>query len=127
MEASITRGALIAVPLALIAVAVVQRRRNGSQTSVKLPTSGGKMQERLGGATALRQGGARLQSLGGATALRLGGARAQKLAGGKPQGKRHKPNNRMRYYGLALLINALERDRTRKAVIAGLKLAQKRA
>jgi len=106
--------------------------------SVKLPTGGakvqeklgvGKMQEKLGGAKLQEKiGGAKLQEkLGGAKALRLGSAQAQKMIGGKPQGKRHKPNNRMRYYGLALLINALERDRTRKAVIAGLRLAQRRA
>jgi hypothetical protein len=41
--------------------------------------------------------------------------------------KRHKPKSRMRYYTIAMLINALERESTRRAVIGGLKLAQRRA
>jgi hypothetical protein len=67
---------------------------------------------------------------GGTTVAKLhpGGKIAAKLnAGGKVAAKRHKPKSKMRYYGLGLLINALERDGTRKAVIAGLKLAQRRA
>ncbi len=76
---------LVAIPVALVAAAVVQRRRNGGDAVAKLKVAG------------------------------------------KATAKRHKPKSRMRYYGLGLLINALERDSTRKAVIAGLKLAQRRA
>jgi len=48
-------------------------------------------------------------------------------ATGRPKHRRHRPNNMLRYYGLGMLISALERDSTRKAVILGLKWAQKRA
>lgn len=40
---------------------------------------------------------------------------------------RHKPRNIMRYYSIGLLISLLERDTTRKALIAGLKWARQRA
>ncbi|MDB5074743.1 MAG: hypothetical protein JWO42_922 [Chloroflexi bacterium] len=135
MAANVARGALIAIPLALVAVAVVQRRRNGGHMEAKLPMSP-KAQEKISGTKPLgKLGGAKMQGMMSGAKLqgmmggtKLQGSRLQGMMGGaKPQGKRHKPNNRMRYYGLTLLINALERDRTRKAVIAGLKLAQKRA
>ncbi len=45
----------------------------------------------------------------------------------KAKARRHKPKSVARYYGLTLLINALERDATRKAVLAGLKWARKRS
>jgi hypothetical protein len=109
----ISKVALVAVPVALIAVAVVQRRRNGSSASVKLPVGGVKLQA---GGMKLPVGGVKLPV--GGVKLTAGGT--------KPHVKRHKPKNRMRYYGLGLVINALERDSTRKAMIAGLKLAQKR-
>lgn len=40
---------------------------------------------------------------------------------------RRRPRSLVRYYGLGVVIAALERDSTRKAVIGVLKLAQKRA
>jgi hypothetical protein len=76
---------IVAIPVALAAAAVLQRRRAGVSAVAKVNPIG------------------------------------------KIAAKRHKPKSRMRYYGLGLLINALERDGTRKAVIAGLKLAQRRA
>jgi hypothetical protein len=102
----ISKVALVVVPVALIAVAVVQRRRNGPSASVKLPVGGVKLPV---GGVKLPVGGVKLTA-----------------GGTKPHMRRHKPKNRMRYYGLGLVINALERDSTRKAMIAGLKLAQKR-
>lgn len=41
--------------------------------------------------------------------------------------KRHKPKNVARYYGIGLLIGALERDSSRKALLTGLKWMQRRA
>jgi len=41
--------------------------------------------------------------------------------------KRHKPKNLARYYGIGVLISALERDSTRKALLTGLKWMQRRA
>ena len=41
--------------------------------------------------------------------------------------KRPKPKNLARYYGIGVLINALERDSTRKALLTGLKWMQRRA
>ena len=57
------------------------------------------------------------------------GAAARTSAGyaGRAKAKRRRPRSLLRYYGLGLVISALERESTRKAVIAGLKLAQKRA
>lgn len=46
---------------------------------------------------------------------------------GKATAKRRKPRSLVRYYGMGVLINALERDATRKMIIATLKLMQKRA
>lgn len=67
-------------------------------------------------------GGLRLQR-------RQPGTAVEKIshAAGKATSGHHKPKNRARYYAIGLLIAALERDRTRKAVILGLKYAQKRA
>jgi hypothetical protein len=47
--------------------------------------------------------------------------------GEQVKARRSKPRKMLRYYGISLLIGALERDITRKAVIAGLKLARARA
>lgn len=52
---------------------------------------------------------------------------AVKDAASKVARPRRKPKNLLRYYGIGLLINGLERDATRKALIATLKWAQKRA
>ena len=41
--------------------------------------------------------------------------------------KRHKPKNVARYYGIGLLIGALERDSSRKVLLTGLKWMQRRA
>ena len=43
------------------------------------------------------------------------------------RGGSRKPRNLMRYYSIGLLINMLERDATRKALITGLKWARHRA
>jgi hypothetical protein len=42
-------------------------------------------------------------------------------------GKRHRPRNIVRYYALGLLINVLERDSTRKALLSVLRAARNRA
>jgi hypothetical protein len=54
-------------------------------------------------------------------------ARSAGGSAAKARPKRRRPRSLLRYYGLGLVISALERESTRKAVIAGLKLAQKRA
>ena len=41
--------------------------------------------------------------------------------------KRYRPKNFVRYYGLSVLISALERESTRKAIITTLKWVQKRS
>jgi hypothetical protein len=56
-----------------------------------------------------------------------GAARTVAGGGAKAKAKRRRPRSLLRYYGLGVVIAALERESTRKAVIAGLKLAQKRA
>lgn len=48
-------------------------------------------------------------------------------SGGKGTASRRKPKNLLRYYGITILINALERESTRKAVLATLKWARQRA
>jgi hypothetical protein len=64
----------------------------------------------------------------GIVQLRRGmAAEGRAPAEGKAARARHRPRSFVRYYGLGLLINALERDATRKAVITVLKLMQKRA
>jgi hypothetical protein len=46
---------------------------------------------------------------------------------GKSMAPKHKPKNMLRYYGITMLINALEREATRKMVLAALKWARQRA
>jgi hypothetical protein len=46
---------------------------------------------------------------------------------GKGKSRRRRPHNFFRYYGLAILISALEREATRRAVIGLLRWAQRRA
>jgi hypothetical protein len=41
--------------------------------------------------------------------------------------KRPKPKNLVRYYGIGVLISALERDSSRKVLLTGLKWMQRRA
>ena len=41
--------------------------------------------------------------------------------------KKHKPKNFLRYFVISILIRAIEHERTRKALVGVLKVAQKRA
>jgi hypothetical protein len=58
----------------------------------------------------------------------FGRARLGKEHGAARKGaERRRPRNAMRYYGIGVLIGALERDVTRKVIIAALKYARQRA
>jgi hypothetical protein len=62
-----------------------------------------------------------------AAAAIFGRARKGADGGPGPRGNKHRPRNLMRYYGMGVLINALERDATRKLIVAALKYARQRA
>jgi hypothetical protein len=127
---------IAAVAMALFAVGVVQRRRNGHsdlqhklaeaaskapEVAAKVQAASAKMPKRMPQVSRMGRGlpaaGARMSRIG---------ARVP-VVGGRSQTKRHHPKSLLRYYGISVLIGALERDSTRKAVIGGLRLAQRRA
>ena len=81
--------ALLLVPVALLATAVVVQRRRGTAATGALPGANGPV---------------------------AGQIKA-----------RQKPRRIIRYYALGLLINALEHESTRKAVVVALKAARKHA
>ena len=62
-----------------------------------------------------------------AAAALVGRARMGKDGAARRGVERRRPRNVMRYYGMGMLIGALERDATRKLIIAGLKYARQRA
>lgn len=60
-------------------------------------------------------------------AVVMGRARMPREGATTRRGERRRPRNLMRYYGMGVLISALERDTTRKVIVAGLKYARQRA
>lgn len=91
--------AVVAVPLVLAGVAAAGVRRRSAGRGTSAPAAAGLS----------------------AVAARATGKIAPTRA------KRHRPKNVVRYYGLSMLISALERDATRKAIITTLKWMQKRS
>ena len=154
MAVQIPKGVLVAAAaITFVAVAIVQRRRGGSAASTKvLETSGSAIKLDIGAAHVGRkaqEAGAKAAKI--AAKASTAGSRVPKIAAKMPDvaskaprwaaslpkaarrkrfgasGRKHKPKSFFRYHAFGLLIGALERDATRRAVIGGLKLAQRRA
>jgi hypothetical protein len=92
-------AAMVGAPIALAAVAVATARRKSAEQATNAPVVAGV----------------------GALAARATGKAAASKA------RRYRPKNIVRYYGLGVVISTLERDSTRKALIATLKWIQKRS
>lgn len=117
--------------------AVGPESRNGSTPSDEGPSYGALARNvavvalpvLLAGAAAVaarrRQAGQTQGEQGGARPLAFATRKAGNLAPAKA--KRYRPKNLVRYYGLGVVISTLERDSTRKAIIATLKWMQKRS
>jgi hypothetical protein len=133
---------LVTIPLTLFAVMVVQRRRSGTATSgtapkavpiarnadAKIPFVGAKI-PKVGSRAA--DDGAKATKVTSKVPVMLrprmgqGESRARKMPFAAAK-RHHKPKSRIKYYGIGLLVGALERESTRKAVVGVLKLAQRR-
>jgi hypothetical protein len=121
-----------AIPVLLIAVAVLQwNRRNPpkpSEVGAKEAEQGAKVAEK---SAKVAEKGAKSaeKSAQAAQKATKPAAKPAARAAGKPRAtqRRHRPKNYMRYFMIGVTIRALEHERTRRAVIAALRLAQRRA